>query len=1316
MQSNSKVETILNRAKKSEKQYDWLDAKNLYEKVLSISISLKDDSIEVPIAERIGYCYFRAALQAENREQFDNRMKLSNEAYKHMEHILRPKIDEPKLIHARAMVALTSSWVEQDFSKMEALLDDWWNLENLALGMFEEKQDKHAIGKICNNLLEYSSDTRLFFSHSEFQKRRKELIDIGEKAIAALVETNEKYELARAYCWTALYYGIGSGVTTHNKKKNPSQVKWLNYSKKALSLAREIGDDWLIGWSYNANSNVAPGRYTKDFASSMHDAMKVIECGQKAKDNMLMLTGKWNIGQLINYAIELEENSEKNRENLTLAIKLTGEAVEQAKIINAPIGILLAQLCYTISLLSLSSLTTDFREKKRLIEEAVKIGREGVEYTKGTVWLHTVYPMDALSRALLLLAKIERNNKERRKNLEESLMIREKARKIMRTFRASLIASNPQEYNVPPPQFVWGAYQLLLIKSEIAEIEEEPDQKVALFDEATKLWEKCLELVEKMAGVFPATSEWVGGNGLIYQKYADVLTQLYTLKGNKLTITKANELYNRAIQNFRNFDLSNHVAETYWKIAINYNTLGQYLEASHNYALASEAYQATSRKIPPLEELSNDYSLYMNAWNQIEQARHFHSIADYEEARQHYEKAAKFHQSTSSWNYLASNYFAWSYIEEAENLSRKEEIKKAKQIFQKALEQFYGAEECLKHKLEEITSPEENEMIQSLLKASDLRREYCKTRILMEEARFLDREGKYLESSRKYGEAAQKLFTILDKTDIEAEKKELEYIAILCQAWEKMANAEEISSSDVYLESASLFEKAKDYCYTKKASLWALGNSSFCKGLAAGLNYKNNMDLEDNALAKQYIRDAASNYSKAGFKNASKYAMATQRLFDAYIFMNQAEREVDPEKRAKQYQMAENLLQIAASSFMKAKQPEKTAQVQEILGNVREEKALAVSLSQVMHAPTIASSTLSFTAPSPTSEASIGLENFEHANVQANIIPNVKQVKIGESFCLSVEFVNAGREPALLMRVEDFVPSDFIVVKKPEIYRIEDNTLNMKGKQIAPLKLVEAKLVLQPSKKGRYQLSPRVHYLDERGQNKTLELKTLEINVEEVILEDRVSTGTEELDSLLLGGVPKEYAVVLAGSPCDEREMIVKNFLNAGTKKDETTFFISTEATAGEELLENPNFFLFLCNPKPKNKVPDLPNVYRLQGKADITNLGIALTKAYRNIDQSVANKRVCVEILSDVLVKHGVNTTREWISGLITDLGAKGFTILAVMDPKEHPLDQATTVLNLFDGEISILQSDDPLDCKKSLLVKKLRNQDYIKNPICLR
>ena len=58
---------------------------------------------------------------------------------------------------------------------------------------------------------------------------------------------------------------------------------------------------------------------------------------------------------------------------------------------------------------------------------------------------------------------------------------------------------------------------------------------------------------------------------------------------------------------------------------------------------------------------------------------------------------------------------------------------------------------------------------------------------------------------------------------------------------------------------------------------------------------------------------------------------------------------------------------------------------------------------------------------------------------------------------------------------------------------------------------------------------------------------------------------------------------------------------------------------------------------------------------------------------------------------------------------------MLAVIDSSMHMDQEANAVINLFDGEITITQSSDPLDCKKSILVKKLRNQDYIKNPICL-
>jgi len=83
--------------------------------------------------------------------------------------------------------------------------------------------------------------------------------------------------------------------------------------------------------------------------------------------------------------------------------------------------------------------------------------------------------------------------------------------------------------------------------------------------------------------------------------------------------------------------------------------------------------------------------------------------------------------------------------------------------------------------------------------------------------------------------------------------------------------------------------------------------------------------------------------------------------------------------------------------------------------------------------------------------------------------------------------------------------------------------------------------------------------------------------------------------------------------------------------------------------------------------------------------------------------------------MQYGPKTTRNWISELITDMSSKGFTTMVLMNPQMHPPDQIAAVLDLFDGEISLLQTEEPLECRKSLRVRKLRNQDYIKNPICL-
>ena len=98
----------------------------------------------------------------------------------------------------------------------------------------------------------------------------------------------------------------------------------------------------------------------------------------------------------------------------------------------------------------------------------------------------------------------------------------------------------------------------------------------------------------------------------------------------------------------------------------------------------------------------------------------------------------------------------------------------------------------------------------------------------------------------------------------------------------------------------------------------------------------------------------------------------------------------------------------------------------------------------------------------------VAIDNVDKA------ISTIKEAKIGQSFSLSLEFVNVGKEPALLMKVEDLIPKGFIVANKPGIYRIEESSLNLKGKQIKPLNLVEANVNLQPVKKGNYKIQAKV--------------------------------------------------------------------------------------------------------------------------------------------------------------------------------------------------------------------------------------------------
>jgi len=92
------------------------------------------------------------------------------------------------------------------------------------------------------------------------------------------------------------------------------------------------------------------------------------------------------------------------------------------------------------------------------------------------------------------------------------------------------------------------------------------------------------------------------------------------------------------------------------------------------------------------------------------------------------------------------------------------------------------------------------------------------------------------------------------------------------------------------------------------------------------------------------------------------------------------------------------------------------------------------------------------------------------------------------------------------------------------------------------------------------------------------------------------------------------------------------------------------------------HFNLLVCNLQADLIVKNLPNVFKLKGIDNLTDIDIALTKFFRTLCTTEATpKRACMDLLSDVLLQHRAVTTRKCLSSLLTNLKSKGFTTLAV-------------------------------------------------------
>jgi len=334
--------------------------------------------------------------------------------------------------------------------------------------------------------------------------------------------------------------------------------------------------------------------------------------------------------------------------------------------------------------------------------------------------------------------------------------------------------------------------------------------------------------------------------------------------------------------------------------------------------------------------------------------------------------------------------------------------------------------------------------------------------------------------------------------------------------------------------------------------------------------------------------------------------------------------------------------------------------------------------------------------------------------LQGKITIEKREVVAGESFALEIEIANLGSVPVSLDGIEEIIPCCGLeLTNSPGRVDVEGSYLDLDRRVLQPKMLEKLRFTMRALEKGTYAIAPRIVYIDGTGAQKIMDLKPEIVNVKEVVMPGRVSVGYKDLDNLLFGGIPEKYAVVLTSISCDETMLIINRFLEKGIREGGITVLVTVEASRWRRFAEeSPNFHLFVCNPQADTAIKSLPNVVKLRGVESLTDISIALFSTLRELQASNDGpRRICVEILSDILLQHHAVQTRRWLVGLTTELKSMGFTTLAIMNPHMHAPDEAQAVLDLFDGEIDVYERES----KKLLRIRKMYGQNYISDDLPL-
>jgi hypothetical protein len=1057
-------------------KYEWEKAAKSAEKAFQLpgnSNSVAKDR------EKLGLYYALAARQSENARKFQKFSQKAVEAFETAAELYSKENAESNLGKSNFCIAkakYAKTWNEPSVTHKREMLEKCINLLKNSKEAFQRNKDQTNYGKACNlSLLSLLDLGHVLPSSEERDKVLQEGIYNATQAISIFSKNKQKDCLIFALSYASILtdFFLDSTALYTERKELSKQI--LTYSKKAVQLSKQVNNPYSKALAYNAMAT-ASSFFVEKAGNTIgkENSRHMLEQALIIRDKVLI--GKaYNSLANFSYSGVQEETDLKNRKNrLQRAIHYSQKAIKPLKITNQYYEMALA---HYFSAESYQSIARDFQinsqDKVAILRNSIRNGEKSQEYAVLSGSPEMAFTTShALSKALYESSTLEKTNETKVKLLQRALSYRKKANSAIEMAFANNIW-------VEGMGFIYQAQ----IEAGLANLETIKDTKLEFLKTAIVHYETGIALCKKWCEV-RSESFYTAWTATYEQWLANSLEEQYSLTEDKDILFKANEIYRDIAENFTKADLPSRVAETYWKTASNLDALGEYWKSSESFQEAKKQFETAAKAIPEFRNFYLNFETYMNAWEETETAKQEHENGNYAGSAEHYKKASNLLQKTRSHKYLSVNSCAWANLELSEHQSAQEQNEKAIKSLKETIKLFEKTKRTAEIEYENTEKIEEKQMAAKIVKVSDLRKQFCMGRILIEEAKLLDKKGGHLSSSEKYGYAAVIFHSILKEQQSRQTKTEIDFIIVLAKAWQKMTKAEHESQPAFFREASELFEVARALTSSERTKMLILGHSHFCRALEASCQFFDTLENPPYETALKELLTASNYYAKAGSEISTQHAKATELFLNAFLNINIAKKEIDINKKEKHYMVAEKLLQTAAGFFSKAGYPEKRTQVQRILKEATEEKKLCISLGETLNSSQITARTTPFNIQNTGYEKTLGLAEFEDAHIQSRLT-GPREVELGEAFEIRMDFINVAKNSAMLVRIDELLPPKIkLITTSPQFSRNND-TLDIEGLRLEPLKVESIKLKLEATDVGNFCFHPQTVYVNEKGKFRT---------------------------------------------------------------------------------------------------------------------------------------------------------------------------------------------------------------------------------------